>query len=768
MPSAPDLKPARPARPHYWAAALTAIAALALVPLSFHVERHLDTAVHLKGGEAEYVAQQLATRFHSPFVNQVVLVIQGLPPADSEEGIQALTTIVNALQGPDVSAIVSRLDQPDPIFLGRGGGTFILIGLAPVNGEPELLVPKIRKQVRTLEDQFRSRYPAVKLELTGELPLNYDLREASSHDVRRGEILVLPATLALLLLAFGSVVAALIPLAVGQLAIAMALGIVSILARYWHLSILVQNLAAMLGLSLGIDYALLMVGRFREALCVGHGSSEASRVAVRQAAHTLLVSASTVAIGFAALLTIPVSEIRSIGVAGFVVAGTSVLLANTLLPAGLALLGKKIDAGHLFPKRRLNPHPSSDAGNGWRRWGRMVTSHPWTALLLAGVPLLLLASQAARLNTELPRGDWLPPSAESVRGFHSLESMGRGGIVDSLRVLLELPSESISKTDSGWNAAARLSARLANDPRADRVVSLATLTEGHRNFIGSLSSETRRTFLRADGNATLEEILPASGVSPTQKIRWVRELRRLPVADLLGIPGAKISVGGIPALNADYADAVENRLPRVFALVVMTTLLALFAGFRSLFAAAKAVVLNLISVGAAFGALVLVFQEGHGCRFLGVPEGTAGVFPIVPIIAFAIVFGLSMDYEVFLVARVLEARRNGLGEHEAIGEALAKTGGLITSAAAIMIVVFTGFTLGDFLVIKMLGFTLAVAVLIDATLVRMVVGPALLALAGDWNWWPWGLAGANVAAAEERMAQARMSPSHPKPLMRGD
>jgi RND superfamily putative drug exporter len=161
-----------------------------------------------------------------------------------------------------------------------------------------------------------------------------------------------------------------------------------------------------------------------------------------------------------------------------------------------------------------------------------------------------------------------------------------------------------------------------------------------------------------------------------------------------------------------------------------------------LFAAAKAVVLNLISVGAAFGALVLVFQDGHGCRFLGVPEGTLGVFPIVPILAFAIVFGLSMDYEVFLVARVLEARRSGLGENEAITEALARTAGLITSAAAIMIVVFTGFTLGDFLVIKMLGFTLAVAVLIDATLVRMVIGPALLTLAGDWNWWPWGLVGA--------------------------
>jgi RND superfamily putative drug exporter len=729
-------------RPRYWVAALTAVAALVLVPLSFHVERRLDTAVHLKGGEAEYVTEQLATRFHSPFVDRVILVIQGLPPADSDEGTQALQTIVNALKGPDVSAIVSRLDQPDSIFLGRGGGTFIIIGLAPPNGLPELLVPEIREQARTLEDQFRSRYPAVKMELTGELPLNFDLREASSHDLRKGEILVLPITLLLLLLAFGSVVAALIPLAVGELSIAMALGVVAILAMRWHLSILVQNLAAMLGLSLGIDYALLMVGRFREALCAGHGSSQSSGLCARQAGHTLLVSASTVAIGFAALLTVPISEIRSIGVAGFVVAGTSVLLANTLLPAVLALLGKRIDAGGLsFIRKRLNAKASVNVSEGWRRWGCAVTSHPRKALVLAGIPLLLLAWQAMRLSTDLPRGDWLPPSAESVRGFHSLERMGRGGLVQSIRVLLELP-DSISRTDSGWNAATRLSARLASDPRAERVISLATLTEGKRDFVGSLSSETRRSFLRADGKATLLEVLPGLGVEPAAQIRWVNELRRLPIADLIQVPGAKISVGGIPGLNADYADAVGDRLPRVIALVVTTTCLALFVGFRSFFAAAKAVALNLISVGAAFGALVLVFQEGHGCSFLGVPEATGGVFPIVPILAFAIVFGLSMDYEVFLVARVLEARRSGLGENEAITEALAKTAGLITSAAAIMIVVFTGFTLGDFLVIKMLGFTLAVAVLIDATLVRMVVGPALLALAGDWNWWPWGLADA--------------------------
>ena len=176
------------------------------------------------------------------------------------------------------------------------------------------------------------------------------------------------------------------------------------------------------------------------------------------------------------------------------------------------------------------------------------------------------------------------------------------------------------------------------------------------------------------------------------------------------------------------------------ALVVGGTLLALLCGFRSVIVALKAIALNLFSVAASFGALVFVFQNGHGSSFLGVPGGAGSVFPLVPIVAFAIVFGLSMDYEVFLVARVLEARRSGLSEMDAIPEGMARTAGLITSAAAIMIVVFAAFTFGSFLVVKMIGFTLAVAVLIDATLVRIVIGPALLRLAGDWNWWPGGLA----------------------------
>jgi putative drug exporter of the RND superfamily len=724
----------------FWVAGVVLAAVVALLPFSFHAERHLETATRVEGSQAEIVRQELDTRFHSPFVDRVVLVIQGLPPADSAEGEQALTTIVAALRAePGVSGVVSYLDLHDSIFLGKGGGTFVLVGLSSTEGPVELLVPRLHERAKSLQDQLRNRYPAVKLELTGELPLNFDIRKASADEVQRGESLVIPATLALLLVAFGSLVAAVIPLAVGQLAIATTMAVTGFLATRLHLSILVQNLATMLGLGLGIDYALLMVSRFREAISAGHEGPEASVIAARQAGRTLLISASTVAIGFLALLTVPISEIRSIGVAGFLVAGMSVLLTNTLVPALLALLGLRINAGRMPFTPRLDARRVACTGIRWRKWGKAIVARPWLALFLAGVPLLLLAWQAGRLNTSVPRGDWLPESAESVQALHTLERMDRAGVVYALRVIVELPNDSIAQTDAGWNALDRISKRLASDPRCDRVISITTLAEGNRSFLNSTSRETRRTFLSGDGRAALLEVLPASSVSLRDQVDWVRELRKTGAVALTGVPGATLLVGGIPALNADYQTIVNDHLVPVTVLVIVGTLVALLCGFRSLFAAAKAIVLNMFSVAASFGALVLVFQDGHGSRLLGLPGGTGSVFPLVPIVAFAIVFGLSMDYEVFLVARVLEARRSGLSEMDAIPEGLARTAGLITSAAAIMIVVFAAFTFGDFLVVKMIGFTLAVAVLIDATLVRIVIGPALLRIAGDWNWWPGGL-----------------------------
>src|ERR1700723_311213 len=423
----------------FWLAGVVLVAVLAVLPFSFHAERHLETATRIEGSQAESVAQELATRFRSPFVDRVVLVVQGLPSADSEEGEQALGTIENGLrEEPGVSGIVSRLDFRDPIFLGKGGGTFVLVGLASTEGPVELLVPKLHERITSLQNQLRSRYPSVKLELTGETPLNFAIRKASADDVQHAETLVIPATLALLLVAFGSLVAAVIPLAVGQLAIATTMAIAGFLALRWHLSILVQNLTTMLGLGLGIDYALLMVSRFREAIAVEPDGLKAAAIAARQAGHTLVISASTVAIGFLALLTVPISEVRSIGVAGFLVAGMSVLLASTLVPALLGILGTRINAGRLPFLASLDANRAARTGNRWRRWGTVIVAHPWVAILVAGVPLLGVGSPGTRPDTTRPQGDWLPPAAESVRALHTLGQKDRAGLVYSLRVRLEL------------------------------------------------------------------------------------------------------------------------------------------------------------------------------------------------------------------------------------------------------------------------------------------------------------------------------------------
>ncbi|MGH9596663.1 MAG: MMPL family transporter, partial [Edaphobacter sp.] len=397
----------------------------------------------------------------------------------------------------------------------------------------------------------------------------------------------------------------------------------------------------------------------------------------------------------------------------------------------------------------LDVHRAERAGNRWRQWGKVIVAHPWLALLLAGAPLLLLAWQARHLDTSIPQGNWLPQTTESVHALNTLQQMDRDGVVESLRVIVELP-DSIAQTDAGWNALDRLTRSLESDPRCERVISITSIAEGNRSSLLDLSRETRRTFLSSDGKAALLEVLPASSVSLREQVNWVRELRKAGAPALTGVPGATLLIGGIPALNADYETIIKDRFPSVIGLVVGGTLLALLCGFRSIFVALKAIALNLLSVAASFGALVFVFQDGYASRFLGVPGGTGSVFPLVPIVAFAIVFGLSMDYEVFLVARVLEARRSGLSETDAIPEGMARTAGLITSAAAIMIVVFAAFTFGDFLVVKMIGFTLAVAVFIDATLVRIVIGPALLRIAGDWNWWPGGLAARKATVIESR------------------
>ena len=730
----------------FWLAMSGFVIALVLLPFSYKVERRLETVVHIKSGESEKVDLELAQRFQSPYARRLVLVIGGIPDPDSAKAADALGFLTSSLRGvAGVSGAVSSLDWPDSLFTGNNGGALIIVGLDPHIKTVEALVPKLKARADWMEGQLRPQYPNIKLEITGETPLNFDLRKVSADDVSRAEKRAMPVTLVLLLLAFGSLVAALLPLGVGLLSISMTMGAAALLAYYLQLSILVQNLATMLGLGLGIDYALLMVSRFREALAEGYDPGQAADIAAGQAGRTLIISAATVAIGFSALLTVPISELRSIGIAGLLVTVLSVMLCTFILPWVLGLLGHRIDAARvrLRPRRFKTRERLCAANERWVRWGTLITGRPLTALLVAGIPLLVLAFQARRISPGVPDNS-LPAAAASVQALHTLQTMGRSGIVQSLRVVLDLPPQSPPLSPAGWLAVSRLTEHFQSDPRAEEVLSLPTLTgmSVAADAVDGVPDSIRKVFLRSDGQATLLELMPAATLSPNEQVRWVREVRSSDVAAITGVPGAVLRVGGIPALEADYESLVKERLPRVILDVISGSFLALLIGLRSLLAAVKAILLNLLSVGAAFGALVVVFQQGYGSKLFGLEGPTGTVYPIVPILSFAIVFGLSMDYEVFLVARVLEERRRGLSERSAVVEGLARTAGLITSAAAIMIAVFTAFTMGSFLVVQMLGFTLATAVFIDATVVRIVVGPALLQLAGDWNWWPFGLHGA--------------------------
>lgn len=728
--------------------------AAVLSPIAARLDTDLEVASKVTGSEAALVDSVLTTHFDSPFARFAVVVVTGIPRVDTPTGGAILALIDSGIVArPGVSGTVSYLTTRDSMFVSpNAGATFLVVGIDPKAGRADALLTSFRQATAAIRALIRDcstnqrrdavacvgvapgSAPAVELRWTGVAPLNADLRSLSVSDGQRAEIRVLPLTIVLLLLATGALVAALLPLATASLAIVITLGVAVLINGVWPLSVLLANIVTMIGLGVGIDYSLLTVSRFREALRSGLSSDEAAVTASRQAGMTILTSGAAVMIGFGAMLFVPTNECQSIGVGGIVVIGTTVLMAITFLPALLATLGTRVDRGQVM---RL--HAASNPLEGWwRRWGTWVVAHPWTALIAGSLPVLLLASQATRLNSDLPRGDWLPREIESARAITDLAAMKRDGVISTIRIVLVLPTGAAPLDESAWQAVRKISARIASDSRVARVQSLVSVVPTEHPSpmaISMLPPGVLPTLVSRDGSELLLDVFPSTGPDFSDLTKLARTIRELDAGAVGGLPGVRLLVGGLPAFNADYRTAINSRFATIVLSVVGLTLVALMIGFRSLLVPIKALVLNLLSVTASYGAVVLVFQDGHMGGLIGLDQPMNAVFPSVPLIVFCTVFGLSMDYEVFLVGRIAEARRT-MGEREAVVEGLARTGGVITSAAAIMIAVFSAFTMGAFLFVKSLGFALVVAVLLDATIVRMAIGPALLVLAGKWNWWP--------------------------------
>jgi putative drug exporter of the RND superfamily len=711
-----------------------AVVALAALPFAARVNEELDAGVRLEGSESSRVEATLQRQFESPIAKIALLRIAAAPDPRTADGEALLRQITGQIRNtPGVRGVLSYLDRDDSLFLGEDGSPILIVGLNAPKGAEDALMTQLVQSTDALHAQLERKYPGIAFGWTGEAAVNADLRRISAQETRAAEWRVFPLTLILLLIAFRSLISAVLPVLCGALTVLVALGVVAAVNRVWPSSLIVVSIVSMVGLGLSIDYALLIVSRYRDGLEAGLSRLEAMIQTARYGGRTVLVSGTAVAIGFAAMLIVPVSEIKSIGLGGLIVTTVAVLVASTLLPILLAWIGPWIDAGSLGLARTPPTH------RHWRRWANWVMRHPLAVLAVAGIPLLLLASQATHLRIDLPRGRWLPETAQSVRVLHETDAAAKGSFGEIVQVILYLPPGTTIQDGPGWRAELRLARFFARDPRIRHVWAVTTLNPvvlGGPEILKRLSDSERRSLVSADGRAVLLALLPQKSIAAPDAVRLVREIRAANLETITGIAGARLEVGGLPGFNADYEDAIKSALIPVIVSIICATLLVLSLAFRSVLIPIKAVALNLLSVAAAYGAVAIVFQHGLGARLVGLPSPMHGGFPILPIVVFCIVFGLSMDYEVFIVARIADGRRAGLDDGAALVEGLASTGRVITFAASIMVVIFGAFVFGDFVLIKILGFALGVAVFLDATVIRTAIGPALIRLAGQWNWWP--------------------------------
>jgi len=728
---------------------IAAWAALALLfaPRATHVQRVLAVRGALvESTESARASDLIKAAFPNPIADYVAIVVHG-PVRWTHPRFEAVLDSVTAglARRPYVSQVVSVRTIGESTFVSKDRRTTFLIAALTPSSSSDLtrtVVPDLRELVRaTMEhvpggDEF-------KVLITGNPALDYDVRTVSAEDTERGEARVLPLTLVVLVLAFGALVAATLPIIVGVLAITIALGLVTVAAQFQTMSVAVLNITTMVGLGVGIDYSLLIVTRFREELNRGLSPTDAAIRTIETAGSAVVTSGLTVVVGFAALITTPRTETRSVGIGGLLVVAVAVLLATTLLPAILAVLGRTIDR----PKWLARPLARIHTPSGWERWARWLGHRPWRAIAGGGVALAVLTLPLTQIRIGLPARNWFPPQAESGRGLAVLREMGASGVIQPLRIVVQLPEGESVLAGRRLPGLKALSDSMRRDPRVREVRGVATLRPGMSTLqLAMFYSEAQAVrdrypeffdaYLSADRRTTLIDVIAADTVSLTGMMDLTRHARRIIKGGMRGLQGAEVLVGGFAASSVDLQDHLLERFPGIVGMILGVTAIMLFIAFRSLLVPLKAVVLNCLSVSAAFGVTVLVFQHGYGGGLFGLEGPTEAIFVVVPVLVFAMVFGLSMDYEVFLLTRIKEVfDKTGRNDHATM-EGLSATASTITFAAAIMIAVFGVFAFSQVLMVQFIGFGLAVAVLLDATLIRMVLVPAIMHIAGRWNWWP--------------------------------
>jgi RND superfamily putative drug exporter len=684
----------------------------------------------------------------------LVLVYQSSTDPAGTPGFEAAAGAAAAavLRAPHVTGILSHALAPDQVSVDRTTAyDVVLLDLAP-DVSPDAL-PGVRESLTTLPPG------PVAVALAGGPAFYGDIQAVSEADLRRSEVVSLPLAALALLVVFGSVVAAGLPLAVGGGAVVISLAIIWAVASVTQMSIFVLNLATLLGLGLGVDYSLLITSRFREELrrrleVTGgpvtadrdlirpNGEArttaveEAIRITVATAGRAVFFSGLTVLLGLGGLILFEFPILRSVGIAGAIVVGLAVAAALTLLPAILAALGPRVDALRI---RRI--HAGDDTDGPWARLARRVMRQPLAVFVPTLAFLLLLGLPFLHVRFNAPDATILPPEVPSRAAYAVLDAQFGAGRFAPLYLAIRTtgPATSAANVDAMFD----YSRRLAADPRIQGVDSYVDVDprisrEQYVLLYGAPTGPPDRfvaTSLAATtkGDLTLFTLTTPYGPNADGARALVAALRSVD-GPLRPPTGATVLVGGGAADVVDVVDGIGAGFPRTALFIFVSTYLVLFVLLRSVVLPAKALVMNTLSIVAAFGALVWIFQDGNLSAILGF-QPLGYVETTQPVILFCVLFGLSMDYEVFLLSRMKEAWDRTGDNTDAVARGLERSGRIVTSAALIVVVVAGSFAFADIVLIKAIGLGVAISVALDASIVRALLVPATMRLLGDRNWW---------------------------------
>lgn len=707
------------------------------------VENVLQGTVELTGSESEAVSQILQKEFGNRFNNELVIVFTSKDKLATDDEFQsAVENIQLELRNlPQINNIITYYDSSSPDLISKDEHSIIgVVELdVPDSFAAQNATPVIRKAIKD------AHFPSwLNVYSAGEGAVNYDLIDATANDAIRAETYSFPLIILVLIFTFGALLAAGIPVILGTVSVIIALGLVFLIGQFAPVFLLAKNAVTMIGLGVGIDYSLIMVSRFREELQNGLSPKEAAVSIMSTSGKTVLFSGILVITGISAIFIIGIPFINSLAIAIIAVVVIAILAALTLLPVLFSWFGKKVN----WPDSLSKLINKSKENDFWKRIALRIMKKPLRYFTAAMLLLLGLSFPLLHLKAYTPFITGLPKGAESTFAFEKLQQDFVAGKLSPINIIIEAPpGQSIWSGDAIHKIYqfSRLIQKNKQTASIEGIVDIdpqLTLNDycelyqgglsGSENFfsqmVGSYSENTgkgRKTIMRV---TSVEE--PGSFASRA----LVKEIRTQMVPKIFGKAGYRVLVGGGSAREVDMDQIFLGKLPLIIGLVCIITFLILMILFRSILIPLKTIFMNLLSVTASFGSLVLIFQDGLLRNLPGfITPG--GLSSVILMFLFALLFGLSMDYEIFLTLRIKEEHDQGIPNEESVARGLARTASTVTSAALIMVIVFGSFILASSILTQQIGLGLAVAIFLDASVIRIILMPATMRLLGEWNWW---------------------------------